>query len=93
MEIKQTDDGKKGRYFYEEDGKLLAEMSYVWSGPQKIIIDHTDVSEVLKGKGVGGLLLKKVVDMAREKQLKILPLCPFAKHQMEKSDEYKDVLF
>ena len=93
MEIKHTDDGKKGIFYYEEEGKRLAEMAYVWSGAQKIIIDHTDVSAVLKGKGVGNILLKKVVEMAREKHLKIVPLCPFAKHQMEKTEEYKDVLF
>ena len=93
MEIKQKDDGKKGSFYYEEADKVLAEMSYVWSGPQKIIIDHTEVSEVLKGKGLGNILLQKVVQMARDKGLKILPLCPYAKHQLEKSEEYKDVLF
>lgn len=93
MEIKQKDDGKKGSFYYEEADKVLAEMSYVWSGPQKIIIDHTEVSEVLKGKGLGNILLQKVVQMAHEKGLKILPLCPYAKHQLEKSEEYKDVLF
>lgn len=93
MEIKHADDGKKGIFYYEEDGKRLAEMTYVWSGSGKIIIDHTEVSQLLEGKGVGKILLAKVVEMARQKDLKILPICPYAKHVMEKSDSYKDVLF
>lgn len=93
MEIKQKDDGKKGSFYFEENGKVLAEMAYVYAGTQKIIIDHTEVSPLLEGKGVGKLLLANVVEMARQKALKILPICPYAKHVMEKSDAYKDVLF
>jgi predicted GNAT family acetyltransferase len=33
------------------------------------------------------------IEMAREKHIKILPLCPFAKRVFDKTEEYKDVLF
>ena len=41
MEIQQEDNGKKGVFFIEENGEVVAEMTYVWSGEDKIIIDHT----------------------------------------------------
>lgn len=93
MDIKHQDDGKRGAFFIEENGENVAEMTYVWSGEDKIIIDHTGVSTALGGKGVGQQLVSKAVDMAREQHIKILPLCPFAKRVFEKVEDYRDVLF
>ncbi len=93
MNIQIKDDGKKGSFYVEEDGKTLARMTFVWAGTQKFIIDHTEVDESLKGKSVGRHLVNYAVDFAREKQLKILPLCPFAKSVFDKTPEYGDVLF
>lgn len=91
MEILQKDDGKKGIFFIEQDGNILAEMTYVWAG-EKIIIDHTEVSEVLEGKGIGKQLVHRAVEFARGKHIKILPLCPFAKVVLNKVSEYHDVV-
>lgn len=92
MEIKQKDDGKKGSFFIEVDGKVEAEMSYVWAGHDKIIIDHTDVSDVLKGKNAGKQMVNRAVGFARDNQIKIMPLCPFASAVFRKVREYGDVL-
>lgn len=93
MEILNQDNGKKGRLYIEENGKTLAEMNYLWSGSSRIIIDHTEVSEELSGKGIGKKMVEKLVEMAREKHIKIMPLCPFAKNVFDKTDSFKDVLF
>jgi len=92
MEILQKDDAHKGMFYVKQDNKILAEMTYVWAGTGRIIIDHTDVSEELKGKGAGKQLVAKAVDFAREKGIKILPLCPFAKSVFDKVEEFRDVL-
>ena len=68
-------------------------MDYVWAGDQRIIIDHTQIDESLRGQNVGKQLLHQLVLFAREKQVKILPLCPFAKSVFERTSEYNDVLF
>jgi predicted GNAT family acetyltransferase len=93
MLVQQEDNGKKGAFFVEEDGERLAEMTYVWSGADKFIIDHTEVSDKLGGKGVGKQLVAAAVEFAREKNLKIIPLCPFAKSVLTKVTDYHDVLF
>ena len=93
MEIKQKDNGKKGAFFIEEDNQTLAEMTYVWAGTNKIIIDHTEVDEKLKGKNAGKQMLAKAVEFARQNNIKIMPLCPFAKSVFDKVAEYQDVLF
>jgi predicted GNAT family acetyltransferase len=92
MDIDHKDDGSKGAFYVEQDKQLLAEMTYVWAGADRIIIDHTVVDQVLKGKGIGRQLVEKAVEFAREKGIKITPLCPFAKSVLEKVKEFNDVL-
>ncbi|MCU0432087.1 MAG: N-acetyltransferase [Bacteroidia bacterium] len=92
MEIKHTDDSHKGMFYVELDGKREAEMTYVWAGSDRIIIDHTGVNDVLRGKSAGKQLVAKAVEFAREKGIKIVPLCPFAKSVFDKVTEYHDVL-
>nr|WP_315153969.1 GNAT family N-acetyltransferase [uncultured Flavobacterium sp.] len=92
MEIQQNDDNKKGVFFIKENNKVLAEMTYVWAGADRIIIDHTEVSSALAGKGAGKQMVSKAVDFARVKNIKIIPLCPFAKSVFDKVQEFNDVL-
>ena len=92
MEILQENNETKGRFFIEIDGKTEAEMTYTWAGPHRIIIDHTEVNEILKGQSAGKQMVLKAVDYAREKQIKILPLCPFAHSVFQKLPEIRDVL-
>ena len=92
MNIKQEDNGEKGKFFVELDGKQEAEMTYTYAGSDKIIIDHTEVSEKLKGQGVGYKLVEAAVDFMRDKGLKVIPLCPFAAAVFKKKHEYSDRL-
>lgn len=92
MEVKHKNDSKKGMFYIEQDGKIAAEMTYVWAGTGKFIIDHTEVNESLKGQGAGKQMVIKAVEFARKEGLKIVPLCPFAKRVFDKTPEYGDVL-
>jgi uncharacterized protein len=92
MEILQKDNGQKGIFYIEQEGSIVAEMTYVWAGKDRIIIDHTDVDAGLKGKGAGKQMVSKAVDFARQKGIKIIPLCPFAKSVFDKVAEFSDVL-
>ncbi len=67
-------------------------MTFVFAGPDKLIIDHTEVNEGNNGKGYGKKMVAKAVEFAREKNIKIIPLCPFAKKVFDKTPEFKDVL-
>lgn len=93
MKITHQETENKGRFFIKEAEEQLAEMTYVWSGETRIIIDHTEVSEKLKGQGIGKQLVEEAIHFACAKNIKILPLCPFAKKVMERNADYNDVLF
>ena len=92
MHIQHEQSASKGAFYVEENGIRLAEMTYSRAGDTLIIIDHTDVSDALRGKGAGKQLVSAAVDHARKNNLKILPLCPFAKSVFEKVKEFQDVL-
>lgn len=91
MNIQQEEKGSKGAFFIEENGQRLAEMTYAKAGDTRLIIDHTEVSDALRGKGAGKQLVTAAVSFARQHKLKILPLCPFARSVFEKVPEFADV--
>lgn len=91
--IEQKDNSKKGRFIYYEEDKKVGEMTYVWVDDYKIIIDHTEVDPAYGGKGYGKELVLKAVDFARKQDIKIIPLCPFAKKVFDKDLEIQDVKF
>lgn len=92
MEIQHQQHGKRGAFFIEQDGDWIAEMTYVSTGESEITIDHTEIDESLRGKGVGYDLIEEVVKYARQEKLKLKATCPFAKKVLDKSDDYEDVL-
>lgn len=93
MEIKQINDIRRGYFEALEDGKEAGKMTYTWAGDSKFIIDHTEVNAEFNGKGVGKKMVMAAVDYARNNNLKIIPLCPFAKSAFDKTEEIRDVLF
>ena len=83
--------GHKGAFVMDRDGKRLAEMTYTVAGT-RVIIDHTTVDDALRGTGAGKKLVEAAVLWARAENVKLLPLCPFAKSVFDKAPEYADVL-
>jgi len=84
--------GLKSFYVGDSEENPLAEMVFTYEGKDILLIDHTFVSDELKGQSVGRQLLQKLVDWARKENKKIIPLCPFAKAEMMKNKDYVDVL-
>jgi len=81
----------RGAFVMNRDGKRLAEMTYTVAG-SRVIIDHTTVDDALRGTGAGKKLVEAAVQWARAENVKILPLCPFAKSVFDKTPAYADVL-
>jgi len=92
MEILLKENDAKGAAIAQENGERAGMMSYSIAGTALIIIDHTEVEPAYNGKGVGKQMLYKIVDMARAKNIKIMPLCPFAASLFKKLEDIQDVL-
>lgn len=92
MEIQQVNNEHKGFFKAVEEDKQAGKMTYSWAGEAKFIIDHTEVDPAFNGRGVGKKMVMAAVTYARENNLKIIPLCPFAKSVFGKVEEIRDVL-
>ncbi len=92
MSFEQVDDGKHGVFKLIQDDLVAGEMAYTWAGDSMLIIDHTDVNERFRGQGVGRKLLDELIAFVRERQVKVIPLCPFAKSVFDKDASIHDVL-
>ncbi|MBA8881883.1 GNAT family N-acetyltransferase [Phyllobacterium myrsinacearum] len=91
QEVEREDGVSKGCYRIVVDGHE-SEMTYSRAGQKLIIIDHTDVPAVLRGRKIGEQLVRQAVEDARREGIMIIPLCPFAKAQIERHTEWQDVL-
>lgn len=84
-------EGHNKFYVNDANGNQVAEIVFVPTGEHLSIIEHTDVDPSLKGQGVGKQLVAKVVEKMRGENRKIIPLCPFAKHEFDSTREYDDI--
>ena len=82
----------KGEFVLMRDGKQAGKMTYSRMGQSKIIIDHTEVEEPFKNTGAGRELVEHGVEWARKNDVKVLPLCPFAKNLIDRDPDLQDVL-
>lgn len=74
-----------------QEGQAVGKITYSDTKGGKWIIDHTYVDPNHRNQQIGEQLVKAVVEWAREENVKLLPLCPFAKREFEQTPDYADV--
>ncbi|GAA0779173.1 N-acetyltransferase [Roseibium denhamense] len=85
-------EGAKGRYVAVVSGIAdPAELTFSVVNENLIIADHTGVPDAMRGMGIGKALVERLVADAREKKIKIVPLCPYVNAQRQKHPEWADV--
>lgn len=58
----------------------------------KIMFTHTEVPSDNEGQGLGTLLIRTALESARERGLKVIPICPFFAAYIRKHAEEQDLL-
>jgi uncharacterized protein len=91
LSIRREEGASKGRYVVRLLG-AEAELTYSRAGESTLIIDHTGVPDVLRGRHVGQALVRQAVEDSRKEGRSLVPLCPFARAQFVRHPEWKDVL-
>ncbi|API88649.1 GNAT family N-acetyltransferase [Marinilactibacillus sp. 15R] len=79
------------RFYKEEHGKVIAEITYV---PQEnqVAIDHTFVDPSLRGQGVAEQLVDRVVEEMKKENKKIVASCPYVVELFKrKSEKYQSI--
>lgn len=86
-----TDNPDLNRFEITADGELAGYAEYVL-GDGRIELTHTVVDDAFEGKGIGGTLVKSVLNEARERELKVTPTCEFVKSYIERHPDYADLV-
>ena len=79
-------------YFEDENGKLLAELTYRDIDDTTVNINRTFVDSSLQGKGIAGELMNTVVEELEKNGKKAVPTCSYAVKWFEKNKEYNNLL-
>ncbi len=81
--------GNQSLAFHED--KVIGRCDYqIKEG--KWYITHTVVISEFGGRGIAKMLVKEVIEQARKRMIKIVPICSYAQKMMLDNEEYKDVL-
>ncbi|MBC1471252.1 GNAT family N-acetyltransferase [Listeria seeligeri] len=83
--------GENRIYAINDQDVEVGEVTFVPTGDDMFIIDHTGVDDAARGQGIAQELVKHAVEKAKAEGKKIIPLCPFAKAEFAKKPEYQVV--
>ncbi len=84
------DNQERGRFELDVGGQIVFAM-YGLAG-DKLVIPHVEAPPALRGTGAAGRLMGGIMELARAKRLKIIPLCSYAAAWLRRHREYHDLL-
>ena len=79
-------------YANDENGVLIAEVTFPKTGDNTVDIDHTFVDDSLQGQGIAGKLMEALAEHLRAQGKKAVLTCSYAVRWFEKHPEYHDLI-
>lgn len=89
VEVKDVPEEK--RYVVLVDGKRAGLLDYELRGDAFVAL-HTEIDGAYGGQGLGGILVRHVLDEVRDTGLTLNPLCPFVAHFVAQNAQYADLV-
>lgn len=90
MTNSMTDNTEKSRFEYEKNGHTVF-ANYRISN-DTLYIDYVEAPQPLRGTGAAGELMTDIVEHARQKSMRIQPICGYAAAWLQRHNEHNDVL-
>ncbi len=91
LDYSLIDNENAKQYEFHIDG-LVPRVEYIKT-QDKIFLTHTEVTSELEGKGIAKTLIKKVLEDIEQKDLTLVPLCPFVANYIKRNPEWKKLVF
>jgi len=82
-----VDNEEEKQYEFHIDD-YLAKIEYIKTKDDAIYLTHTEVPRALGGQGIATQLVEKVFKDIENKDLKLVPLCPFVIGYLNKNPEW-----
>jgi predicted GNAT family acetyltransferase len=85
-------DNEQARRFEIYDGDELAGFAEYHLHGNRLAVLHTEIEPRLHGRGLGGKLVRHVLDDARRRGRVVLPYCRFTRGWLAKHPDYLDLV-
>lgn len=82
----------KGTVVAKEAGTAVGDLVFKIRSNGDIVITHTHVFEGCEGRGIGKMLVQKAVEYALQHDVRIIPLCSFARSYIERNEKLSVLL-
>jgi len=79
------------RYLLTVEGRPVGRLDYDVTG-DVFVAAHIVVDRSHEGQGLGGTLVRHVLDEVRSSRRRLRPRCPFVAHFVRQNPEYADLL-
>lgn len=73
------------------DGTLVGLAAYELA-EGAIVFTHTEVPQAYEGEGIAAQIVRRALDSARERGLRVVALCPYVRAYLRRHDEYADLV-
>jgi predicted GNAT family acetyltransferase len=91
MSIVVIDAPERHRYEAQLDGALAGFLDYVVKHG-RIALIHTEVPKAFEGHGVAAALTRFALDDARQRELRVIVICPYVRRYLETHPEDLDIV-
>ncbi|KRM10981.1 GNAT family N-acetyltransferase [Paucilactobacillus suebicus] len=81
-------------YTVDKDGTLLGEIVFptIDEDTDTVLVERTFVNPIARGQGLAAKLVAEFYEYAKQRNLHVQLLCPYAKKAFEKHPEYQELL-
>ncbi len=90
-EIAIANDREQNRYLITADGAPVGFAEYR-EQPGELIITHAEVDAAVGGQGFGSRLVAFLLQDARDRDLDVVPQCPFVRDYIIRHPEHHDLV-
>ena len=91
MDLEVADNPDKERFEILADSELAGFAQYHLRDAE-IAFTHTQIDDRFRGQGMASCLVQASLDAARERQLAVLPYCPFVRNWITGHRKYADLV-
>jgi predicted GNAT family acetyltransferase len=92
LDVRHEEGGGRGAFYVDQDGQRMAELTYARAGRDRVVIEHTEVSDALRGQGVARKLVDAAVAWARASRTRFEVRCTYARSVFDRDASLRDVL-
>jgi predicted GNAT family acetyltransferase len=91
VDVEVTNNPAEHRYEVRADGDLAGYTVYR-ERPGLIVFVHTEIDQRFEGQGLASQLIRTALEDATDRELQVLPFCPFVNGYIDRHREYVELV-